>query len=579
MKNFFLDNNDLQFILQKINIDEPIKYREKQFTEFKKYHFAPQNLQEAKENYEKILELVGDISCNLISPRSGIIDKYQSRLVNGKIIQHHLMHQNIEDLKKADLFGVTINRNFGGLNFPMTIYIMMIEIISRGDASLQNIFGLQGIAEIIEEFGTEKQKQYYLPKLTSGLFDSSMVFTEPHYGSDLQSIQLCAEFDEKNNIWLLNGTKHFITNGGAKVNIVLARSEKNTKDGRGLSLFICESCPELVVNKIENKLGLHGVPTTELQFNNVKAELFGKQKRGLIKYVPEILNGGRISVSAQALGIAESAFRLANEYAKNRIQFATPIINIPTIYSMLTNMKLSIISSRALLYETSKIYDYKKMYDNMINKIENDNKTQTQEEKINILNKQKYYNKLLTTLVPMCKAYITESANKIVYNAVQIHGGIGYMNDCKITQLYRDIRTTNIYEGTTQIQNVIASNYIIQGHLDKKIEEYLQFFDKQKSNNKEYKTIKKMHIQLYKILKLIKKNQKKQFLDIVNKYIVKLSTYLLIGCIMFKDSSLYPDRKIFTKMYIACIIHDFKKYSSKIINNAYIKLTIKHKCL
>jgi len=453
MPNFYTDNQDLQFNLENIDLKEAVDLLEEGYRFAGEFDTAPQNYADACDNYKRILTMAGKLCGDNIEPRSETVDEEGPVFQDGKVTYHPLTVQNLEDIRKADLDGIMLPHRFGGLNFPVTIYTMFMEMISRADGSLQNLVGLQDIAETICEFGSEEQKQKYLPLFAEGKVDGSMDLTEPDFGSDLQSVRLRAWQDE-NGQWYLNGMKRFITNGCSKVHLVLARSEEGTRDGRGLSMFICEGGPKLVVRRIEHKLGIHGVATCELQFNDVPAQLCGKRRFGLIKYVMSLMNGARLAISSQAVGIAEAAYREARKYAAEREQFRQSIDRFPAVYEMLSNMKIRLAAARAILYETSRTVDLRNSYNAFVERSE----SVTPE----IRAKQKYYNKLAAMLTPMCKAYTTESGNSICYDAIQIHGGTGYMHDFKVQRYYRDVRITNIYEGTTQLQVVAAIGGVIQ---------------------------------------------------------------------------------------------------------------------
>jgi len=322
--NYFLDNKDLEFTLNNLDLAEIARMRENNYTNADKFDNAPVDFADALDNYIRAMKVVGEIAAERIAPRSREVDQNGAKFANGKVTYDPLTVQNLKDLTQAGLMGVMLDHEFGGLNFPVSVYTMMTEVVSRADASLQNIFGLQDIAETINFFGNDEQKAKYLPGFATGEFDGAMDLTEPDYGSDLQSVRLRAWQDE-NGQWYLNGMKRFITNGCAKVHLVLARSEEGTTDGRGLSMFICEACPQLVVRRIEDKMGIHGVATCELQYNDVPAQLCGKRRLGLIRYVMSLMNGARVAISAQALGIAEAAFREARKYAAEREQFKKSI--------------------------------------------------------------------------------------------------------------------------------------------------------------------------------------------------------------------------------------------------------------
>jgi hypothetical protein len=463
MSNFFTDNADLLFTLDNLEIQEAMSLIEKDYTEVKKYDTAPESFEDALDSFHRILNVIGDVAGERIAPRARQVDEEGPKFENGVVTYHPLTVQNLEDLKAAGVMGVILPRQYGGLNFPLSVYTMMTEMVSRADASLQNLFGLQDIADTICEFGSEEQRQKYLPRFVTGEADGSMDLTEPDSGSDLQSVRLKATQDADGK-WYLDGMKRFITNGCSQIHLVLARSEEGTTDGRGLSMFICEKCPQLVVRRIEHKMGIHGVATCELQFNHVPAELCGMRKRGLIKYVMSLMNGARVSISAQAVGIAEAAYREARKYASEREQFKQSIDKFPAIYDMLARMKTQLAASRALLYETTRCVDLRTVYTHLVDAGEKDP---------TVREKAKLYTSLCDVLTPMSKALSTESANKICYDCIQIHGGTGYMHDFDAERLYRDARITNIYEGTTQLQVVAAIGGVMGRTLDGRIAEMM----------------------------------------------------------------------------------------------------------
>ena len=449
MSNFFTDNPDLMFTLKNLEMKEIVALRENDYKQAEEFDYAPENYEDAMDNYKRVMEVIGEITGERIAPRSRQVDEEGPYFKDGVVKYHPLTDKNLKDLKDAGVMGVMLPRRYGGLNFPTTIYTMMTEMVARADASLQNLIGLQDIAETICEFGSEEQRQKYLPRFASGEADGSMDLTEPDSGSDLQSVRLKAT-QGSDGKWYLNGMKRFITNGCSKIHLVLARSKEGTVDGRGLSMFICEACPELKVRRIEHKLGIHGVPTAELQYNNVPAELCGQERRGLTKYVMSLMNGARVAISGQALGIAEAAYREARKYAAERVQFKQSIDQFPAIYEMLAKMKIKVTAARTLLYETTRMVDLRYSYMALDERSE----------------KAKYYSKVAAALTPMCKALSTEIANQVAYDCIQIHGGTGYMHDFDAERYYRDARITNIYEGTTQLQVVAAIGGIMQRVLD-----------------------------------------------------------------------------------------------------------------
>ncbi len=456
--NFYSDNPDIRFQLQNQGLEESVKLKEQEFRQKEQFPDAPEDFADALDSYDKVLAMVGEICGEMIAPRAAAVDETGARLENGKVHYAPGTVENLKNLTDAQLMGVMLPRRYGGLNMPVTIYTMMTEMVSRADASLQNLFGLQDIAETISRFGDEDQKARFLPRFCTGEADGAMALTEPEAGSDLQAVQLKAHFDAETNQWHLNGMKRFITNGCAKVLLVLARSEEGSKDGRGLSMFICESGPNLLVRRIEDKLGIHGSPTCELQFNNVPAELVGQRRRGLTRYVMSLMNGARVAISAQALGVAEAAYREALKYAREREQFGQPIIKFPAVYDMLLRNRVKLVATRTMLYETTRYVDLRDTYEEA--------NRHAEERDPEMIRREKQYSRIAAALTPLAKAMATEVANQVAYDAIQIHGGTGYMRDFPAERLYRDARITNIYEGTTQLQYVAAIGGVVQRVLE-----------------------------------------------------------------------------------------------------------------
>ena len=543
MSNFFTDNKDLMFTLNNLDLEDVVKLREKEYTKCKKHDHAPVNLEDAVDNYNRILEVVGEVTGERVEPRSRQVDEEGPHFENNKVTYHPLTVKNLEDIRNADVNGVMLPYEYGGLNFPVTIYTMMTEMVSRADGSLQNLFGLQDIAETIAEFGNDEQKAKYLPRFACGEADGSMDLTEPDSGSDLQSVRLKAHQDPKTGQWYLNGMKRFITNGCAKVHLVLARSEEGTSDGRGLSMFICEACPELVVRRIEDKHGIHGVATAELQYNDVPAELCGLRRRGLTKYVMSLMNGARVAISAQGLGIAEAAFREARKYAAEREQFKSSIDKFPAVYSMLTSMKMKIVAARALLYETTKVVDCRTNY---IHLVENGKPEEITPE---IRKKAKYYAKLAAVLTPMSKAYSTEIANQVAYDGVQIHGGTGFMKDFNAERFSRDARITNIYEGTTQLQRVAAIGGIIQRVIDPLYNELasLPYDGKLKRLCNKVNAMRKKHEEAVQYV-----NDKKDttYQNLMTENLVDMETCIFVGYLMLRDALKDHEREHLAERHI-----------------------------
>lgn len=472
MANYYLDNPDILFYMKHLDMDEIIRRKEDAFRQIEEFVEAPLNLDDAKENYHLVLSVLGEICAEKIAPLAAEADEMGAQYNDGQVSYTDATQKALKILSDAELMGFTLPRKYGGLNFPISVYSMATEIVSQADAALQNLFGLQEIASTINEFADEELKSKYLPMFSSGKVTGAMVLTEPDAGSDLQSVQLKAAYDEAENYWRLNGVKRFITNGNAEVALILARSEPGTTDGRGLSMFLYERDDSVVIRRIENKLGIHASPTCELQFNNTKALLIGKRRMGLIRYVMSLMNGARLSIACQALGIAQSAYNEAYQYANDREQFKQKIIEFPAVYDMLVNMKMKIEAARVLTYETSLIVDIKKILDEFLAH----NKTADK----SVREKAKYYTNLAAVLTPMSKLYASEIANQIAYDAIQIHGGTGYMREFNVERHYRDARITNIYEGTSQLQIVAAIGGVLTKSLEpefEKLEEMIRSTD------------------------------------------------------------------------------------------------------
>ncbi|MDR1583539.1 MAG: acyl-CoA dehydrogenase family protein [Prevotellaceae bacterium] len=463
MANFYSDNKDLKFHLEHPLMNKIVELKEKGFIDKDKYDYAPVNHEDALDSYDKTLEIIGDICANIISPNAESVDHEGPQVINGHVKYARGTQENHEALKKAGLYGISLPREYGGLNFAMVPYVMAAEIVSRADAGFGNIWGLQDCAETIHEFASKEIKDEYLPRVSNGE-TCSMDLTEPDAGSDLQSVMLKATWDEKRNTWLLNGVKRFITNGDADIKLVLARSEDGTKDARGLSYFVYDKKHDKVkVRRIENKLGIKGSPTCELVFSNAPAKLVGDRRLGLIKYVMSLMNGARLGVGAQSVGICEAAYREALKYANERVQFGKTIINFPAVYEILTLMKAKLHASRSLLYETSRYVDLYKAYGFLA-----EDRKPTPEER----QAEKSAQKTADFYTPLLKLFSSEYANELTYDSLQIHGGSGFMKDYPIERLYRDARITTIYEGTSQLQVVAAIRGITTGFALNKIREY-----------------------------------------------------------------------------------------------------------
>ncbi|MDD5783848.1 acyl-CoA dehydrogenase family protein [Prevotella sp. P4-119] len=454
MANYYSDHPEIAFHLNHPLMERIVELKEKNYEDKAKFEDAPVDYNDAIENYKQILDITGDVAANIIEPNSESVDLEGPHLENGRMIYASKTFENLDATRKAGLHGVSMPRRYGGLNLPNTVFSMLSEVISAADAGFQNIWSLQSCIDTLYEFGSEEQRQKYIPRVCAGE-TMSMDLTEPDAGSDLQRVMLKATYDEKEGCWRLNGVKRFITNGDSDIHLVLARSEEGTKDGRGLSMFIYDKNQGGVdVRHIEHKLGIHGSPTCELTYKNAKAELCGSTRLGLIKYVMALMNGARLGIAAQSVGVEQEAYNEGLAYAKERAQFGEKIINFPAVYDMLSRMKAKLDAGRSLLYQTARYVDiYKALED-----IERDRKL-TPEEKQEL----KKYQRLADAFTPMAKGMNSEYANQNAYDAISIHGGSGFIMEYKSQRLFRDARIFSIYEGTTQLQVVAAIRYITNG--------------------------------------------------------------------------------------------------------------------
>jgi alkylation response protein AidB-like acyl-CoA dehydrogenase len=457
MANFYTDNPDIRFCLESLDLARLAKEREGDFAEAQAFEHAPRSAAEAKEQYEEILKLAGEIAGSFVAPRAKQVDQEGNQYRDGEVILHPHIRASIKQFAGADLMGLSLPRKYGGLNLPCPVKTAVIEMVARADASLMNIVGLQDIAETIEAFGDEQMKEETLPRLCAGGDTAAMVLTEPDAGSDLQSVRLRAEpVDEAKGLWKLNGTKRFITNGCGEVLLVLARSEPGTSGGRGLSVFLARKGPGIRIRRIEEKLGIHGSPTCEIQFNDAPGKLVGQRKRGLTDVAMHIMDGARLAIAAQALGIAEAAARVAKDYAESRVQFGRPIRDIPAVYDMLAQMRVRIEAARALMYHSADVVESMKLLEDRM-----EAGTAPADAKAEL----KRLVRLATVLTPLAKLYATEMANAVASDAIQVLGGSGYMKDYPVERHFRDARITNIYEGTTQLQVVGAIGGVRSGVL------------------------------------------------------------------------------------------------------------------
>lgn len=526
--NNYKDTPELKARMHSPLMERIVELKENFYAEAGKYDYAPADFADAMDNFDRVLELTGSVCDEVIAPNAESVDREGSHCSGGRVQYSAGTAQNLKVMHQAGLSGFGLPRQYGGLNMPVTVFSAVSEMLSRADASFQNVWGLQSCADTINEFGSPEQKEKYLKMASEGA-TMSMDLTEPDAGSDLQSVMLKATEDPENGCWRLNGVKRFITNGDSDIHLVLARSEEGTTDGRGLSLFIYDKRNGGVnVRRIEDKMGIHGSPTCELVFNNAKAELCGDRRLGLIKYVMALMNGARLGIATQSVGIQDAAWREATAYAAERRQFGRNIDTFPAVYQMLAVMKAKIEASRSLLYETSRYVDIYKSLD-AISKV----RALTPEER----QESKRYSRLADALTPISKGMTSEFANQNTYDSIQIHGGSGFMRDYACERLYRDARITSIYEGTTQLQVVAALRYVTSGVYSQFVKDMLATLPESESKAAINALVEKLDAMTAHVM-----DQKEtEVNDFCGRRLMESAAYCVMSTLLLRDSIENPD--------------------------------------
>lgn len=544
MGNYFLDNEDIQFLFRHIDLKELARLQEA-YTDNGDADYVPADEEDAVDNYWRVLEIVGQIAADVIAPHAETVDREGNRLnEDGTVTLHPLVRENLRRMAQADLMGFTLPRKYGGLNCPNLVYTMATEIVSRADASFMNLFGLQGIAETVNAFASDDIKAEVLPRFSRGEVTGAMVLTEPDAGSDLQAVRLRAYQDESGQ-WRLNGVKRFITNGCGEILLVLARSEPDIQDGRGLSLFITERNERVRVRHLEDKLGIHGSPTCELVFDDTPARLIGERQRGLITYVMALMNGARVGIAAQSLGIAEAAFRLARVYAHTRQQFGGPIERLPAVAEMVSDMRVALEAARALTYETSRVCDLENNNLRILETVPNLPKDEQKERK-QLSRTLKRVNGMLT---PMSKYYASETCLQVANDAIQVLGGSGYMKDYAAERYLRDSRITTIYEGTSQLQIVAAVRGVASGTLDS----YLADWENKVYGDSELEALKNelmaAHKRLQEAVQFVKQ-QSTAYLDLAGRRLVDSAIICIVGHLLLAQATAWDRKRRVARRFI-----------------------------
>ena len=527
MSNFYNDNPDLKHHLSHPLMRKIVEMKERNFSDAEKFDYAPLDYEDAMDSYEKVLEIAGEISGEIVAQNAEDVDHEGPHVVDGHVVYAKGTQKNLDALVKAGLMGISLPRRYNGLNFSLVPYIMAADMVSRADAGFVNIWGLQDCAETIYEFADEDQRQRFLPRVCAGE-TMAMDLTEPDAGSDLQAVMLKATYNEADGTWRLNGVKRFITNGDGHIALVLARSEEGSHDGRGLSMFIYDrNDGGVTVRRIENKMGIKGSPTCELVFKNAKAELCGARRMGLIKYVMALMNGARLGIAAQSVGVSEAAYREALSYAHDRKQFGKPIIEFPAVFEMISLMKAKLDASRSLLYETTRFVDVYKIYEVIARE-----RSLTPEER----QEMKKYQRLADAFTPMAKGMGSEFCNQNAYDAVQVHGGSGFMKDYACERIYRDARITSIYEGTTQLQVVAAIRHVTTGTYLNQINAYAaEEYAPETSELKE--RLVKMTALYEEALKTVVDNKNTEYTDFHARRLVEMAGHIIMGYLLLGDTT------------------------------------------
>lgn len=526
MANYYNDNKALKLHLQHPLMEKIVALKERDYADAEKFDYAPVDFADAMDNYDRVLEIVGELCGTTIADNAESVDHEGPTVADGRVTYASGTQQNLDACRKAGLMGMSMPRRFGGLNFPITPYIMAADIVSRADTGFENLWGLQDCAETLYEFGSEEQRERFIPRVCAGE-TMSMDLTEPDAGSDLQSVMLKAT-EAPDGTWRLNGVKRFITNGDSDIHLVLARSEDGTKDGRGLSMFIYDKRDGGVdVRRIENKMGIKGSPTCELVYKNAKAELCGSRRLGLIKYVMALMNGARLGIAAQSVGVSEIAWREADAYAHERQQFGKPIAEFPAVREILATMKAKLDATRCLLYETSRYVDMYKAYEDIARE-----RSLTADER----KEMKLYNKLADACTPLAKGLSSEYCNQNAYDAIQIHGGSGFMKDYACERVYRDARITSIYEGTTQLQVVAAIRHVLTGTYAQLVEGY-KAMTVAPELEAQVKILDEMFAKYQKAVDHVKEINEAEYTDFMARRLVEMAGDCVMGWLLVTDAS------------------------------------------
>lgn len=554
MANFFTDNEDIQFLFEHMDLARLAELVEEGFRFHDEYDFAPVDADDAIDNYRRVLTMLGELSAERIEPTAEETDRIGSRLnEDGTVTYAPGIAQALKLLGQADLMGFTLPYKYGGINFPNLIYTMSNEIVSRADASLMNIYGLQGIADTINAYASEEIKAQYLPDMAAGKKTGAMVLTEPDAGSDLQSVKTRAYQDAQGN-WYVHGVKRFITNGCGDVLLVLARTEPEISDGRGLSLLLVERGPKVKIRRLEDKLGIHGSPTCEIAFNDAPAKLIGERQRGLVTYVMSLMNGARIGIASQGLGIGEAAFRVARDYAHSRRQFGTAIENFPALRELISDMQVDIQAARALTYFATYCVDIEI---GALKKLEYGPIDDEQERK-HLRTEARRYKRINAMLTPMSKYHSSEMCMRVANGAIAVMGGSGYMRDYPLERHLRDSRITTIYEGTTQLQIVAAVRGVCSGTAETVINMLIDGRDWSGDLKDAIEKIRAGKDLLNEAIAFVKDQGGVEYMDLMGRRLTDMAIYLIVAALFADQATAKESKKIILHRWLATKMPELK---------------------
>jgi hypothetical protein len=562
-ENFFHDNPDIEFRLAQINLAEALDLKESGYAQAALYPGAPRNYADAKDNYAIVLGVMGEICGERVAPRAAEADEEGAHFQDGEVTYTAATLDAIEAFRQAGLFGAMLPREFGGLNLPESIYSMLVEIVARAESGLMTVYGLQEIASMIDEYGDQETKERVLPRFSRGEVSGAMVLTEADAGSDLGAVATRATLDEATGKWTLNGVKRFITNGLADISVVLARSEEGSTDARGLSMFLVEKDETVKIRRIEHKMGIRSSPTCEIQYNNTPCTLIGKRRFGLMRYSMNLMNGARLAVAAQALGIAEAAWREADRYSKERIQFGKPIRVLPAVGRLLLSMKVDLQATRALLAETATWVDLWKVYEKAVGDgSEVDPATRA---------RLKACAAVAETMTPMVKYCSTEMGNRVCYQSMQVHGGVGYMKEFNIERLFRDVRITNIYEGTSQLQVVAAIGKLLNRSLDPLFVEW-EAAEYPVDMAAEKATLVELTDVYQAAVDALKAQPDRAKVDYYACDLVDQAVWLTCSWLLLRDTNVSESKKSIARAYIASIAPRLRAAAGVVVESAAVPL-------